>query len=105
LLRAITLQIFAYLVFGEKRFSPLTVGFMCPCINGISGSSRVFDYDLYCVELGACLLFIFVPPPTSLIKINLGSFYWAFSVFIYFRFMCVHCAGDLNHEISFVVGS
>jgi len=44
---------------------------------------------LYIVESGlACLLCMFVPPPTSLIKVvNSGSFRWALSVFIYFRFM------------------
>jgi len=31
--------------------------------TGTSGFARVFDYDLY-RRTQACLLFIFVPPPT-----------------------------------------
>jgi len=46
---------------------------------------------------------MFVPPTTSLIKVvNSGSFHWALSVFIYFRFMLtfgVHFAGDLNKKL------
>ena len=52
-----------------------------------SGSTRVFDYALYC-RTQACMLCMFVLPPTLLIKVvNSGSFHWALSVFIYFRFM------------------
>jgi len=48
-----------------------------------SGSAQVFDYGLYC-RTQACLLCIFVPPPTSLIKaVNMGSFHWALSVSIF----------------------
>ena len=70
-----------------------------------SGSTRAFDYASYCRTL-ACLLCMFVLPPTSLIKVvNSGSFHWALSVFIYFRFMLafrVQFAGDVNYKISFV---
>ena len=49
---------------------------------------------------------MFVPTPTSLIKVvNSGSFHWALSVFIYFRLMLafrVQFAGDVNQKISFV---
>ena len=66
-----------------------------------SGSTRAFDYALYC-RTRACML---VLPPTSLIKVvNSGSFHWALSVFIYFRFMLafrVKFAGDVNQKISF----
>ena len=65
-----------------------------------SGSTRVFDYALYC-RTRACM---FVLPPTSLIKVvNSGSFHWALS-FIYFRCMVafrVQFAGDVNQKISF----
>ena len=65
------------------------------------GSTRAFDYALYCRTL-ACMLCMFVLPPTSLIKVvNSGSFHWALSVFIYFRFMLafrVQFAGDVNQE-------
>jgi len=53
----------------------------------------------------ACMLCVFVLPPTSLIKVvNSGSFHWALSVFIYFHFMLafrVKFAGDVNQEMSF----
>jgi len=69
-----------------------------------SGSTRAFDYALYC-RTRACMLCMFVLPPTSLIKVvNSGSFHWALSVFIYFRFMLafrVQFAGDVNKKISF----
>jgi len=67
------------------------------------GSARVFDYCLYC-RTRACLLCMFVPPTTSLIKVvNSGSLHWALSVFIYFRFTLtfgVNFAGDLNKNLS-----
>ena len=54
----------------------------------------------------ACLLCMFVPPPTSLIKVvNSGFFHWVLSVFIYFRFMSafhVQFTGDVNKKISFI---
>jgi len=61
---------------------------------------------LYIVERElACMLCMFVLPPTSLIKVvNSGSFHWALPVFIYFRFMLafrVQFAGDVNQKISF----
>ena len=63
-----------------------------------SGSTRAFDYALYC-RTQACMLCMFVLPLTSLIKVvNSGSFHWALSVFIYFRFMLafrVQFAGDV----------
>jgi len=69
------------------------------------GLTRVFDHALYC-RTRACLLCMFVPPPTSLIKgVNSGFFHWALSVFIYFRFMSafrIQFAGDVNQKISFV---
>jgi len=53
-----------------------------------SGSSRlirVFEYDLHGTTL-ACLLCMFVPPPTSLIKVvNEEFFHLALSLLIYFR--------------------
>ena len=70
-----------------------------------SGSARAFDYALYC-RTRACMLCMFVPPPTSLIKVvNSGFFHWVLSVLIYFRFMSafrVQSAGDVNKKISFV---
>ena len=70
-----------------------------------SGSVWVFDYGLYW-RTRDCSLGIFVPPPTSLVKVvNSDSFHWALSVFIYFRFVLtfhVHFAGDLNQKILFV---
>ena len=69
-----------------------------------SGSTWAFDYALYC-RTRACMLCMFVLPPTSLIKVvNSGSFHWALSVFIYFRFMLafrLQFAGDVNQKISF----
>jgi len=69
-----------------------------------SGSTRAFDYALYC-RTQACMLCMFVLPPTSLIKVvNSGSFHWTLSVFMYFRFMLafrVQFAGDVNKKISF----
>ena len=69
-----------------------------------SGSTRAFDYALYC-RTRACMLCMFVLPPTSLMKaVNSDSFHWALSVFIYFRFMLafrVQFAGDVNKKISF----
>jgi len=69
-----------------------------------SGSTRAYDYALYC-RTRACMLCMFVLPPTSLIKVvHSGSFHWALSVFIYFRFMLafrVQFAGDVNQKISF----
>ena len=69
-----------------------------------SGSTRAFDYALYC-RTRACMLYMFVLPPTSLIKVvNSASFLWALLVFIYFRFMLafrVQFAGDVNQKISF----
>ena len=69
-----------------------------------SGSTRAFDYALYC-RTRACMRCMFVLPPTSLIKVvNSGCFHWALSVFIYFRFMLgfrVQFAGDVNKKISF----
>ena len=69
-----------------------------------SGSTRAFDYALYC-RTRACMLCMFVLPPTSLNKVgNSGSFLWALSVFIYFCFMMafrVQFAGDVNQKISF----
>jgi len=66
-----------------------------------SGSTRAFDYALYC-RTRACMLCMFVLPPISLIKVvNSGSFHWALSVFIYFRFMLafrVQFAGDMNQK-------
>jgi len=54
------------------------------------------------VERELCLLCIFMPPPTSLITVvNLGSFRWALSVFLYFCFtsgLCINFAGDLNQK-------
>ena len=64
-----------------------------------SGSTRAFDSALYC-RTRACMLCMFVLPPTSLIKVvNSGYFHWALSVFIYFRFMLafrVQFAGDVK---------
>jgi len=69
-----------------------------------SESTRAFDYALYC-RTRACMLCMFVLPPTSLIEVvNSGSFHWALSVFIYFRFMLafrVQFAGDMNQKLSF----
>ena len=69
-----------------------------------SGSTRAFDYALYC-RTRACMLCMFVLPPTSLIKVvNSGSFHWAWSVFIYCRFVLafrLQFAGDVNKKISF----
>ena len=69
-----------------------------------SRSTRAFDYALYC-RTRACMLCMCVLPPTSLIKVvNSGSFHWASSLFIYFRFMLafrVQFAGDMNQKISF----
>jgi len=69
-----------------------------------SGSTRAFDYALYC-RTRACMLCMFVLPPTSLIEaVNSGFFHWALSVFIYFRFMLafrVQFAGDVNQKILF----
>ena len=52
------------------------------------------------VERELACFCVFVLPPTSLIKVvNSGSFHWALSVFIYFRFMLafrVKSAGDVN---------
>jgi len=52
------------------------------------GLSRVFDYDLYWRKR-ACMLFIFVPPTAVPLHyvVNLGSFHWTLSLFIYFRSM------------------
>jgi len=49
----------------------------------------------------ANLFCIFVPIPTSLIKVNSGFFRWAFVTVLIFSF---HVAGDLNKKIPFVVG-
>jgi len=51
-----------------------------------SGLARVFDNDLY-RRTGACMLCIFVPPPTAPLRavVDSGSFLWALSLFIYFR--------------------
>ena len=66
-----------------------------------SGSTQAFDYALYC-RTRACMLCMFVLPPTALIKVvNSGSFHWALSVFIYFHFMLafhVQFAGDVNQK-------
>ena len=52
-----------------------------------SSSAQFVDYALYC-RTWACLLCIFVPPRTSLIKfVNSGSLHWVLSLFIYFRSM------------------
>ena len=61
---------------------------------------------LYIVECElACLACLCYHPHQSLIKVvNSGSFHWALSVFIYFRFMLafrVQFAGDVNQKISF----
>jgi len=78
-----------------------------------SSSAQFVDYALSC-RTWACLLCIFVPPPTSLIKfVNSGSLHWVLWLFIYFHcsYIFVPCftfrvyfAGDLNQKISFVVG-
>ena len=69
-----------------------------------SGSTRAFDYALYC-RMWACMLCMFVLPPTSLIKVvNSGCFHRGLSVFIYFRFMLairMQFAGGVNQKISF----
>ena len=67
---------------------------------GINPSLRL---RFYC-RTRACMLCMFVLPPISLIKVvNSGSFHWALSVFIYYRFMLafrVQFAGDVNQKIS-----
>ena len=67
-----------------------------------SGSTRAFDHALYCRTRACMMLCMFVLPPTSLIKVvNSGSFHWALSVFIYFRFMLafrVQFVGDVNQK-------
>jgi len=54
---------------------------------GNTGSARVFIYDLY-RRTQACLLCIFVPPPTVPLHwvANSRSFLWALPLFIHFRF-------------------
>jgi len=49
------------------------------------GSARFFDYHLHRITR-ACLLCIFVPPPTAPLHYvgKSGSFLWSFSLFIYF---------------------
>jgi len=79
-----------------KSVTELAVGTICEqCFISKSPSSykswhwrlRGFDYD-FCCRTRAFLLSIFVPPPTSLIKVvNSGSFHWALSLFINCRFM------------------
>jgi len=72
-----------------------------------SGSiDRVFDYDLY-GKTWACLLCIFVPPPTSLVKLLTWAFFsgpchcsYLFVPWLAFR---VHFADDLNQKTLFVV--
>jgi len=55
--------------------------------SGHSGLAWLFDYDWHCGTWG-CLLCLCLPPLTLLIKaVNLGSFHWALSLFIYFRCM------------------
>ena len=74
-----------------------------------SGLTRVFDHALYC-RTRACLLCMFVPTPTSLIKIvnsdlRLLAFYIGPCQFIYFHFMLafrVQFAGDVHQNVSFV---
>jgi len=71
--------------------------------SGSSGLFRVFDYSLHC-RTWACLLCIFVLPPTSLIKVvTSGSLHWAYTYVPCLAFR-VHVAGDLNYKIPFVVG-
>jgi len=72
-----------------------------------SGLVRVVDYDSYC-RTSTCLLCIFVPPFTSLIKlVNAGSFTglchcsYIFVSCLAFR---VHIAGNMNKKLSFVIG-
>jgi len=48
--------------------NPCAKAFKSSVGSGDSGTARVFDYALYC-RTWACLLCIFVPPPTSLIKV------------------------------------
>jgi len=62
--------------------------------TGSSGLARVFDYGLS-RRTQACLLCIFVPPPTVPLNwvVNSGSFLWALSLFI-----CFHSMSDLSRS-------
>jgi len=84
-----------YLSASLQRFSRITCLGPIPkksCLattNIVGGKINFFDFVLGVnCRRWACLLCIFVPPPTSLIKVvNSGSFHWALSVFINFRSM------------------
>ena len=87
-----------------KVFVQKNVNHMSAVAIPALGITRAFDYALYC-RTRACMLCMFVLPPISPIKVvNSGSFHWALSVFIYFRFILafrVQFAGDVNQKISF----
>ena len=58
--------------------------------TGSSGMTQVFVYYLYW-RTRACLLCMCVPPPTVPLHkvINSGSFHWALSLLIYFRYLII----------------
>jgi len=71
------------------------------CCSGKYGSGQVFNYDLYC-RMWACLLCVFVPPHTSLIKDgNSGFFiglYHYLYIFIPRLVFGIHVGSDLNQN-------
>ena len=69
-----------------------------------SGLARIFDYDIY-QRTQACLLCIFVPPPTVPLHwvVSSGSFHWTsfhWTMFIYFRYPIIILKASLTHGRS-----